>query len=358
MCLVAHSPRASIANMQPRGSDRVRVAGEKIILFSRLSKGWQARVPGGNLRSEHPGTAVLWDEQYYEVIEAAVMQGGGVRYVLAAWRDEHVFRDFQTYDDESEARIAEDYALAKRQRSRGKMVWLSSVILGHLPAPVQNRLANEFGVTAPRMTLVSTFPSVVLLGICAWLYAGSRLEQTRSPVPFWLWLIALFMLADSGVRFFGAMLTNRAMGSLPGTILYAILSLLAPRRFPWPRERGLQSYMLAPEADVVVRDDLHMRAPLFTLLTPAEQERLADRYGFDYREHAYAPAVILLATALMGVISLLPRVRGGGGVSAFLSMAVAAALLVEQIVRLYSFQYRPAGSMLAPLVRPFVKRYL
>src|ERR1051325_3910638 len=307
--------------MLPHGSDRVRVAGDKIILFSRITKGWQARVLAANLRPEHPGTAVLWDEQYYEVIDAGVMQGGGVRYVLAAWRDEHVFRDVQTYDDASEAALAADYELAKRQRSRSKIVWLFSILLGHLPAPVQNRLANEYGVSAPRMTLVSTIPSVVLLSICVWLYAGARLEQGPSPVPGWLWLIA-------------------------------------PQRFPWLRERGAQTFMLAPEEDVVVRDQLQMRAPLFTLLSPAEQQRLAERYGFDYREHAYAPAIIILIGALLGAISLLPRVRGDGGISAFLSLAAAAVLVVEQLVRLYTLQHRPTGSVLAPLVRPFVKRYL
>ncbi len=344
--------------MQPHGSDRVRAAGDKILLFSRISKGWQPRVAATNVRGEHPGTAVLWDEQYYEVIEAGVMQGGGVRYVLAAWRDEHVFRDFQVYDDESEARLSADFEQAKRQRSRGKMVWLASIVLGHLPAPVQNRLANEYGVTAPRMTVISTIPSIVLLGICVWLWVGAKLAGEGSPVPGWVWLIAAFMLLDSAVRYLSFMTSNRATGSLPGTIVYAILSLIAPKQFPWPRERGAQSFMLAPEADVVVRDDLYMRAPLLTLLSPAEQHALAERYGFDYRAHAYAPAIIILCGALLGVITLLPSVRGNGGVSAFLSFGVAAVLTIEQVVRLYALQHRPAGSVLAPLVRPFVKRYL
>src|ERR1051325_1144210 len=344
--------------MLPHGSDRVRVAGDKIILFSRISKGWQARVLAANLRPEHPGTAVLWDEQYYEVIDAGVMQGGGVRYVLAAWRDEHVFRDVQTYDDASEAALAADYELAKRQRSRSKIVWLFSILLGHLPAPVQNRLANEYGVSAPRMTLVSTIPSVVLLSICVWLYAGARLEQGPSPVPGWLWLIALLMLSDSATRYFVFMTQNRATGSLPGTIVYAILSLIAPQRFPWLRERGAQTFMLAPEEDVVVRDQLQMRAPLFTLLSPAEQQRLAEWGGVAYTAPSYAPAIIILIGALLGAISLLPRVRGDGGISAFLSLAAAAVLVGEQLVHLYPLQHRPTGSVLAPLVRPFVKRYL
>lgn len=343
--------------MLPHGSDRVRVAGGKVLLFSRIPKGWQPRVPGANLRTEHPGTAVLWDDQYFEVIDAALMEGGDVRYVLAPWRDDHVIRDFKCYDDATEAELAADYEMAVRQRKHGKVVWLSGVVLGHLPEPVQNRLANEYGVSAGRMTLVSTIPSILLLGVCAWLYASARMNLEASPVPPWLWLVTAMMVIDSGVRYFVFMTQNRGMGSFPGAIVYAALSILAPKRFPWPRERGAEVFMLTPEEDVVLRDKIMMRAPLFTLLSPAEQRRLADRYGFDHRQHAYMPAVILLGGALLGVVSSFPKVIAGK-FSALGSLIVAIVLAVEQIVRLVSFRRGPAGSVLAPLVRPFLRAWL
>src|SRR5436190_1316348 len=280
--------RAAVS-LRPRGSDRARVAGDKVVLFSRIAKGWTARVPRSHTHAEHPGTAVLWDEQYYEVLNADVMQGGGIRYVLAAWRDDMTFRDFQTYDDASEARIAADWEAAMRQRKHGKLAWFSGMLLGHLPAPIQNRIANEYGVSAPRMT---------------------------------------------------------------------ILSIIAPQRFPWPRERGSETFTLAPDEDVVRLDRITMRMPLFTLLSPAEQHRLAQRYDFDYREHAYTPAYILLCGALFGVIVEVQRVRGAGGISAWISLIVAGVLVVEQLVRLATFARRPAGSVLAPVVRLFVRGYL
>ena len=349
---------AAVAGLTPRGSDRARVAGDKIILFSRIAKGWTARVPRSHTHSEHPGTAVLWDERYYEVLNADVMQGGGIRYVLAAWRDDMIFRDFQTYDDASEARILADWNAAMQQRKRGKLAWLSGMLLGHLPAPIQNRIANEYGVSAPRMTLLSTIPSLVLFGACVWLYAGSRLKMEGSPVPTWVWIIAMYSLAESAMRYQVYMSQSRPMGSLPGTIVYAILSLAAPQRFPWPRERGAETFTLAPDEDIVRLDRVHMRMPLFTLLSPAEQHRLAQRYDFDYREHAYTPAYILLGGGLLGVIMELPRVRGAGGFGAWISFAVAGVLVIEQFVRLATFSRRPAGSVLAPVVRLFVRSYL
>ena len=341
-----------------RGSDRVRVAGDKIILFARIAKGWIARVPRSHTRSEHPGTAVLWDEHYYEVLNADVMQGGGIRYVLTAWRDDMIFRDFQTYDDAAEARIAADWEAAMRQRKHGKLAWASGMILGHLPAPIQNRIANEYGISAPRMTVISTIPSLVLLGTCVWLYASAKMKMEASPVPVWVWMIAMYSLAESAMRYQVYMSQSRAMGSLPGTIVYAILSLLAPQRFPWPRERGAETFTLAPDEDITRLDAVRMRMPLFTLLSPAEQHRLAQRYDFDYREHAYPPAYILLCGALFGVIVEFQRVRGAGGISAWISFVVAGVLVIEQLVRLATFSRRPAGSVLAPVVRLFVRSYL
>ena len=345
--------------MQTFGSDRVRVAGEKVFLYSPISKGWTARVAKRGTHAEHPGTAVLWDEQYYEVVSAELAQGGGVRYVLLPWRDDHTIRVFDQYDAESEQRRIDDYRVAMTHRRRSPLVSLLGIVLGHLPAPVQNRLANEYGVAAPRMTLVSIIPSIVLLGICVWLYVDARMRFVGSPVPMWVWLLAITMLVDSAARFLVVMLQNRAQGSILGTIVYLILWSLAPQRFPSPTvERGRAIFMLTPDEATAQHDAIRMREPFFTLLTPVEQQRLAERFGFEYRRHATAPAVIVLICALMGVVSSWVKVSDTGNLAAWLSLLLAGWLTIEQIVRLYTFRRRPAGSILAVLVRPFMRDFL
>lgn len=345
--------------MLAHGSDRVRVSGERIVLYSPAPKGWTPRVPATNVHSAHPGTTVLWEEQYFEVLTAEVAREGGVRYVLVPWQEENVIRVFDQYDAESEARRVADYNHALTQRKVSAILPLFGMILGHLPAPVQNRLANDYGMAAHRMTLISTVPSLVLLGGCVWLYVGSRLEMRASPVPFWLWLIALVMFADSVVRYMVVMLQNRAQGSLPGTFVYFVLWSIAPKRFPSPvEERGRAVFMLAPDEEVALRDAIEMRAPLFTLLTPAEQQRLAERYGFEYRRHATGPAVVILVCALLGAVSSWVKVADSGSVSALLSLIVAGGLTIEQVVRLRALRRGPAGSVLGAVVRPFVRGYL
>src|SRR5690349_20395281 len=102
--------------MITHGTDRARRVGDRVVLQSAISKGWTPRVPKTTTSPEHPGTAVWWDEQCYEVVEASGLPTGGVRYVLMPWRDEHAIRVLSHYDAESEAARIEDHARVMRQR--------------------------------------------------------------------------------------------------------------------------------------------------------------------------------------------------------------------------------------------------
>src|SRR5437588_7968432 len=106
--------------MRAYGSDRLRPPkGERLILASRISKGWVARVEKTLTSAEFPGTAVLWEERYFEVIEARMLPQGGVEYVLEPWQEHHVMRVVQQYDEPSEAaRLAEHRAQLEREKKR------------------------------------------------------------------------------------------------------------------------------------------------------------------------------------------------------------------------------------------------
>lgn len=346
--------------MQAHGGDRVRVVGEKIVLLSPISKGWTARVPKQATHSEHPGTAVLWDEQYFEVVEAG-LTAGGVRYVLMPWRDEHTFRIFVAYDEASEAQRLADHAAASRQRKTSVAASFASIFLGHLPAHVQEKIGNDYGITPSRMTIMSSVPALVLLGTCAWFYVDSRLKQTASPIPIWLWIVAMGLFFDAVIRFQAAMGQNRGMGSLPGAILYTLFWYLTGKRFlsPFATERGgSTTFMIDPAEEIALQDALHVRAPLFTFLTPEEQRRLAERFGYDYRIHSYTPAVIILVIAGAGAIGSAHTLFTNGGLKPLASAVLATGLCIEQMLRLLAFNRGPAGSILGMVVRPFLGRFL
>lgn len=347
--------------MTPYGSDRVRLAAGKVILHSALAKGWTPRVPKIGTHSEHPGTAVLWDDQYYEVLTAEATGGGAVRYVLAPWEDHRVMRTVEPYSAESEAALAAEYRRVARQQRLGVMARLLGLFAGHLPAPVQNRLSNELGVSPSAMTITSCLLPLAVVSGCIWVFAGAQMEQRLSPIPAWLWPILLLLLLETGVRFYVAMSQSRGMGSAAGFLLYAAFwGLVRDRsRYPSPfTEPGDALFTLEPSAEIELRDALETRGMFLGLLPAAEQRRLQKTLGFDYRRNSIPFAWVILACSIAGAVTSGRAVAMGGGMGSFLSLLAAAGLAVEQVRRLAAFKRGPSGSVLSVFVKPFVRRFL
>ncbi len=347
--------------MLTHGSDRARRVGEKVILQSAISKGWTPRTPKTLTHAEFPGTTVLWDEQYFEVIEATATQTGGVRYVLAEWRESHTIRTFEHYDAQSEALRIADHERARRQRRTSVLSRLSGMFLGYLPAQVQNHLENELGVRASRMTILSCIPALVLLGICILIHVDATMRQKLPPVPSLLWPVLYLLTIESVVRFFVAMSQGRPMGSVIGVIGYAIYHRLSSKREELPPVlggRGDSIAFTAPAEDVALRDSLEVKQPLLTLLTPAEQVKLAERFGYDYRRSAYGVAWIILVCAALGAFTSYIELDQSGSFTSLLSMLIAGGVVVEQALRLHAFRRGPAGSIFGVVVRPLVRNLL
>jgi hypothetical protein len=348
--------------MRAFGGDRFRVAAGKLILHSPISKDWTARVPATLTHSEHPGTTVHWDEQYFEVISAEPLPSGDFRYVLGPWPEEHTIRQFVRYDEESEALRQDEYRAAERQRRHSLLASLAAVILGHLPEPVQNRLANDLGIQPDRMTLASCLPSVALLGTCVWLHTSATLRLEVSPVPETAWLFAVPYFGEAAVRFLIAMSQGRGAGSLLGYAGYALFYYVTPNRErlapPFERPRGERSFTLPPSDEVALRDSIEMRELLFSLLPAADQKHLAAHHGYDYRRPGFALAWIVLIFSVLGVVTSIASLNDGWSVSALISALLATILGGEQIVRLIAMRHSPVASLLAPLVRPFVRDLL
>lgn len=337
--------------MLTHGADRVRQAGDRVILQSAIAKGWTPRTPKTLTNSEHPGTAVLWDEEYYEVVEATALQSGGVRYVLMLWREDHTIRTFESYDAASESLRIADHERVRRQRRAGLLTRLSGVVLGFLPGPVQMHLENELGVRATRMTLLSCVPPMVILGICVYAQAEAKMKRVESPVSMLVWPIVIFLALESVIRFFVVMSQGRPMGSLFGSIGYGFYYLLSKKRDQLPSARGGRGYSVAfapPPEDVAIRDSLTLKEPLLTLLSPAEQKQLAERVGYDYRRTASGVAWVILVAAAIGAYTS----------STVVAMLIAGAVAVEQALRLVKLRREPTGSIFGVLVRPFVRDLL
>jgi hypothetical protein len=340
--------------MQAYGPDRVRRGdGEEIVLLSRIPKAWTPRAPKTLTTAEFPGTAVLWEERFFEVISAEPLPQGGFRYVLEPWQEMHAMRTTDRYDGDREAeRVAEYRAQISRETKR-KSANALAILAGHLPAGVQEELSRELGVSATRLTIISALGVYgVVIGVVLWIVAGI-VAHTPRPLP--AFLVTGYLFLETSFRFGAAWLIGRPAGSAIGVLGYILYYVTIANRdravSPFAREKGTVVTIGETPAERAVTDSLMMREALVTLLSPSDQARVAERFGYDYRHQSSIIATIILIFAVLGIVT---SARSG----AVVSLVVAAFLAAEQIYRLAILRSRPAGSVLGIAARPFVRKLL
>jgi hypothetical protein len=345
--------------------------GGFFVLTCPLSKGWSARTKKAQTVAEHPGTAVNWQEEIYEIIEALPLPEGGVRYTLAPWEARHAIRVIERYDGPTEAARAREHQDHRTRARKRRLSILLAPILGHLPGGVQERMESEFGAPARAMTLVSAMPLLVigvisLLAFLAKAYGGMLLpagadrgatEELFRGWPIVPFPLALYLFLESGARCAVAYGQVRPMGSLPGVLLYEIWAILRGRR---RNERPPAQITVDPAAEHALEDRFRMLEALLALLTPEEQELLERRFGFDPLKWGRITLIVLLA---IGGLNLLASVANFvGGAETFgdvLWLLAGGYLFLEQLSRRRRLaQGHPAGSILGALVRPLARGLL
>lgn len=337
--------------MQAFGSDRVRQGdGEQIVLSSRLSKGWTARVEKTLTSAEFPGTAILWEERYFEVVSEEVLQQGGVRYVLEPWRDQNAMRVTDRYDAEAEAGRIDEHRRSLKHESARKTANLAGIITGSLPAVVQEHLSRELGILAPRLTFISICAMwVAIASMVLWCVSFTMRQE---PMPLVLVILAIYLGIENSIRFLIYITQARPMGSTLGWIGYSLFHFITARGpSPFAVEKGYAVKITEAPDDIAMQDALSVREAFVTLLTPEDQQRVAERFPYDYRKSSRATALAILFFAVVGIVSSSMR-------HAAIALIVAAALAVEQVVRLAAFQRGPAASVLRFFVRPFMRKLL
>ncbi len=340
--------------MQAYGSDRVRTGdGERVELLSRIPKAWTPRAPKTLTSAEFPGTAILWEERYFEVVSAEPLPQGGVRYLLEPWQEMHVMRTVDRYDDASEAERLIEYRAQLSRETKRKSAKVLAIFVGHLPHIVQEEIGRELGIIATRVTMVSVIPIyAIIIALVLWIVTGI-MSGTPRPLP--VYMLTGYLFIESSFRFIVAWLIGRPIGSPIGTIAYLLYYFTITDRTraisPFAREKGMVVTISETPEERKASDALLMREALVTLLSPAEQARVAARFGYDYRHQSSIIAWIILVFALIGVATSVHR-------GAVISYILASAVAAEQIYRLLLLRRGPAGSFLGIAARPFVRKLL
>jgi hypothetical protein len=353
---------------RPFGSDRVEPAREGgVWLICREARGWTARRGRAQTGAEYPGTALRWDEEIFEVVEAIAAPDGTQRYRLEPWPDRHAIRAIETYDAASPDKPSRVRAGYRKSVAKRRLSILFAPILGHLPGAVQLRMESEFGAPAFGMTISSALP-LFALGFVSWLYSlaaaygaglfpggGADAAGAAPALPALLPLpLALYLVIESGIRLGLAFVQAGPVGSLPGLLLYAIATGFRGNRSA-PAFRGLPA-----SREQALQDRYRMLEAALGLLDPTDQETLARRFGFDPLAWGRRTAIVLLvvggANALASLIAFAARTGGAADLAWLLA---GAALSAEQISRLRRIaRGQPAGSVLGALVRPLAGKLL
>ncbi len=346
---------------RPFGPDRLEIVSSgNLRLACPHPKEWVARRPAGHGNVLHPGTAIRWEEELWEVVAAGDAPAGGAWYELAPWDDQHAIRLVLPYDEASEAGRAEDRRDVERRRIGRVVVLLLSPVVGLLPGHVQERLEVELGVRATRLTLAS-IPLPFCVGVVASLLAlaalfgalhasagGSVAAPTIGPLLFGLG----YFFPESFARFAIAMGQGRPMGSVLGMPLYAVARLA--RLVPAPAPTAT-SEAPAPGEERFLADRFLMLEPLLSFLPPADQRRLAEERGFAASTWGRRTAWFLLVYPGLTAPAHAARLAiGHGGLWSFLLLVLALVLGIEQVFRLRTLRRgEPAPSLLGRLVAPF-----
>jgi len=343
------------------GSDRLEPGTQgRIVLRCLHAKGWVVRREKTQTSAEHPGTAVRWDGEFYEVLAVEAHPAAGLFYTLAPWDEVHAFRVVSDYSEEAEkARDSERRDHIKRSASRSASILLAP-LAGLLPGPVQERMEAEFNAPASMLTIISAVPLFFYGAFCTvWLIIMS-VAGVPSFLPEWATSLGVYFFVESALRILSAYTQGRPAGSLPVVAVYSFVSWIRRRAAGQGREADAPLTLDDPSAERVLWDEFRMREPLFTFLSGAEQEIAVSRYGFAAVPWARRMSVGILVFAGLNALLSLSTIRTGlAGAGEAVWLAASAYLSVEQIVRLGKLSRGVlSGSALAFLVRPFTRRFL
>ncbi|MFI5181178.1 MAG: hypothetical protein ACHQPI_07290 [Thermoanaerobaculia bacterium] len=329
---------------RPFGTDHLDVAPEgRLVLHAVHSKGWRGRGTATQTAPAHPGTAIHWEEELWEVVSALDLPGGGARYGLARWDERHAARLVVRYDETSEQRLAEGRR-SDRHRSRG---WVRALVLspfyGLLPAPAQHRIEDETAFPATVLTVVSAligffYGMVSLISILSASMGGASI------LPMWAAIPGIYFLVESGARGAVAIAQGRPVGSILGEVVWTLLG----------KRESVPVVEREEEPGEELYDAYRLREPFFALLPESDQRLAAECYGFDFLRWGRVTAFVLLGAlgpmALVTAATLLVAPSPGDVLLLLLSVPVA----VEQISRLARLRKgEPAPSLLRVVARPF-----
>ena len=349
-----------MAHRISHGTDRLIERDGGYDLVCREDKGWVGRRERGALQRPFPGSCVNWDEELFEVVSVE-RTAKEIRYALVPWDESNTIRVMEHYSDDAETFRAEDRRDVGSRESHRKLAILFSLVIGHLPREVQERMEREWGVAATLMTLMSVVPMLFLGGgglvlLMAESFGAAFGAGPIFSIPKWVLFLGPVIFVESLFRLAIVLGQSRAIGSMVGTRVYLVWRAMTNRG----SVRTQPGRAATVDRSIVIQDRYDLMEPCLALLDPAEQRLLEHRFGFAPVHWGKRTAWVLMIAMLPLLIpSVTKIVSGTASILDFLVFVFSATIVIEQIMRLFRLTSgKPAGSLLGRVVRPFVRMVL
>ena len=193
-------------------------------VYAALPKvGWVPHSAGDFGRAEHPGSAIRYHDQVYEVMcsEETTEGGYAFRYCLRPWNPQYVIRHLVDYTLQAQRDAAESRdEMARAERLRSLILWLFP-IAGFAPDPLQREWEKKTGLSLSLISIGSA-----LFGFAVAFSLRGGLEETR-------FVYVIYYLAlESFARLLWIAVSHCPHGSLLLTLPYLLWEGLEQRRHP------------------------------------------------------------------------------------------------------------------------------
>ena len=208
--------------------DRVVPAadGESVDLwvYAVLPKeGWVPHSPGDFVSAEHPGSAIKYRDQIYEVmrVEEAVEGGYAFRYRLRPWDPQYTIRHLVEYTLKTQMAEADAHQeMARAERLRSLILWLFPIV-GFAPDPLQREWEKKTGLSMAWVSLGSALCGLAL-----------AFSLRNGPEDLRYIVIVYYLGLESFARLLWIAVSHRPHGSLLLTLPYLLWEEFRRRRHP------------------------------------------------------------------------------------------------------------------------------
>lgn len=180
-------------------------------------RGWIERKPGSVSRPVFPGSAILFEDSYYEVFEIGRESAlpGRVCYYLRRWEDHFALRTQFVYSIEECNRAVQQQKRDSKDRFASIFIQCILPLAGLIPAEDQRRIEKEYGIPGTRMTFWGTLLILFPSGFGTVMSMASSFGATFPGPSFLraLILVSPYFLMESFVRLYSCLKLDEPIGS-------------------------------------------------------------------------------------------------------------------------------------------------